>query len=352
MSNTYFDFPVSPYRFAARTKARAEDVNNRFDEVSYGFDLAAASILALSAGTSFVRATLADSITIGAGAKSFTLAGAGGTFAFFVGQWIYLIDPALPDARWMHGTISSFVPSTGAMVMQVTRFYGTGSIAAAVAVSATPTYDITVTGTAPVSVASGSGANVISILPASSGVNGYMTGAYATKLDGLVPLTVTGTAPISVANGATAPAISMAPASAGVNGYMTGTYATKLDGLTAGAAPGAVNFGYLNIPQNSKSAPYTLVLADAGKHIFHPSADTTGRVYTIPDNGSVAFPIGTAVTFINQNGAGNITISITTDTMRLAGAGTTGNRTLLANGTATAVKVATTEWLISGVNLA
>jgi hypothetical protein len=105
------------------------------------------------------------------------------------------------------------------------------------------------------------------------------------------------------------------------------------------------------IPQNSKSADYTLVLSDAGKHILHPSADTTGRTFTIPANSSVAFPIGTAVTFVNQASAGTLTLSITTDTMRLAGSGSTGSRTLAANGIATAIKVTSTEWLISGTNL-
>jgi hypothetical protein len=109
--------------------------------------------------------------------------------------------------------------------------------------------------------------------------------------------------------------------------------------------------GFRNIPQNSQSTAYTLVLADSGKQIFHPSADTTARTFTIPANGSVAFPVGTAVTFINQNGAGVVTIAITTDTMRLAGAGTTGSRTLAANGIATAIKVTSTEWIISGTGL-
>ena len=45
---------------------------------------------------------------------------------------------------------------------------------------------------------------------------------------------VTGTAPVASSGGAT-PAISMAAASSGVNGYMTGAYATKLDGIAAGA---------------------------------------------------------------------------------------------------------------------
>ena len=105
------------------------------------------------------------------------------------------------------------------------------------------------------------------------------------------------------------------------------------------------------IPQNSQSAAYTLVLADAGKHILHPSADTTARIFTIPANSSVAYPIGTAITFVNQNAGGVITIAITTDTMRLAGPGTTGSRTLAANGVATALKLTSTEWIISGTGL-
>ena len=111
------------------------------------------------------------------------------------------------------------------------------------------------------------------------------------------------------------------------------------------------NVGYLNIPQNSQSAAYTLVAADSGKHILHPSADTTARTFTIPANSSVPYAVGTAITFVNQNGAGVVTIAINTDTMRLAGAGTTGSRTLAANGIATAIKVTSTEWIISGTGL-
>lgn len=117
------------------------------------------------------------------------------------------------------------------------------------------------------------------------------------------------------------------------------------DGLTVDRA------GFRGIPQNSQSAAYTLVAADAGKHIYHPSADTTARIWTIPANSSVAFPIGTAVTFINDTSGGVITLSITTDTLVLAGAGTTGSRSLAANGIATAVKVTSTRWQISGTGL-
>ena len=105
------------------------------------------------------------------------------------------------------------------------------------------------------------------------------------------------------------------------------------------------------IEQNSQSGAYTMVLADAGKHILHPSSDTTARIFTIPANSSVAYPIGTAITVVNQNAAGVVTIAITSDTMRLAGAGTTGSRTLAANGIATALKITSTEWIISGTGL-
>jgi hypothetical protein len=133
---------------------------------------------------------------------------------------------------------------------------------------------------------------------------------------------------------------------------VTPVLGTPSSGTLSGCTVDGTNaVGFRTIPQNSQSAAYTLVLADSGKHIFHPSADTTARTFTIPANGSVAFPIGTAVTFINQNGAGVITIAITTDTMRLSPAGTTGSRTLAANGSATAIKVTATEWLISGSGL-
>jgi len=113
---------------------------------------------------------------------------------------------------------------------------------------------------------------------------------------------------------------------------------------------GTDSVGFRNIPQNSQSAAYTLVLADAGKHIFHPVGDNNARTFTIPANSSVAYPIGTAITFINMAVA-NVTISITTDTLTLSPAGTTGSRTLARYGSATAIKITSTEWLISGSGL-
>jgi hypothetical protein len=114
---------------------------------------------------------------------------------------------------------------------------------------------------------------------------------------------------------------------------------------------GTNEVGFRIIPQNIQIANYTLALNDSGRSIYHPSADTTARTWTIPANSSVAFPIGTAVTFINDTSAGAITIAITSDTLVLAGSGTTGSRTLAANGMATAIKITSTRWMISGSGL-
>lgn len=108
--------------------------------------------------------------------------------------------------------------------------------------------------------------------------------------------------------------------------------------------------GFRNIPVNSQSTAYTLVLADAGKIILHPSTDANTRTFTIPANSSVAYAVGTAITFVNMTSQA-VTIAITTDTMYLSSAGTTGSRTLAQYGSATAVKITSTNWLISGSGL-
>lgn len=126
---------------------------------------------------------------------------------------------------------------------------------------------------------------------------------------------------------------------------------SNVTSITPGVSSQWLALDTLEIQQNSQSANYTLVLADSGRHLLHPSADTTARTFTIPANSTVPFAIGTAVNFVNQNAAGILTIAITTDTMRLAGTSATGSRTLAANGIATALKITATEWLISGVGL-
>ena len=117
------------------------------------------------------------------------------------------------------------------------------------------------------------------------------------------------------------------------------------DATTTTAARGA---GYMGIPQSAAATTgaYTIVAADAGEHIY----STATRTITIPSNASVAFPVGTAITFIAATGT-TVTIAITSDTLILAGTATTGSRTLAANGIATAIKITSTSWIISGNGL-
>lgn len=212
---------------------------------------------------------------------------------------------------------------------------------------ASGTYVTSVTGTAPI-VSSGGVTPAISLPAATTSASGYLTSTDWNAFNGKAAANQT------FYIGTTQVAINRASAALTLAGITLTT--PDIGTPTAGnlyncTVDGTNKIGFLNIPQNIQSTEYTCVLADAGKQILHPSADTTARTFTIPANSSVAYPIGTAITFINQVSAGTLTIAITTDTMRLAGAGTTGSRTLAANGVATAIKLTSTEWIISGSGL-
>jgi hypothetical protein len=177
--------------------------------------------------------------------------------------------------------------------------------------------------------------NVTGTLPVANGGTGITS--FGTGVATALGANVTGSGEIALA---TSPSFTTPVLGTPTSGQLSNC---TVDGTNA--------VGFRNTPINSRSAAYTLVLADSGKTILHPSADTTARTFTIPANSSVNYPIGTVLTFVNQNGAGVVTIAITSDTMRLSPAGTTGSRTLAANGVATCVKLASTEWIITGSGL-
>jgi len=110
----------------------------------------------------------------------------------------------------------------------------------------------------------------------------------------------------------------------------------------------ATTLGYINAPLDSKTDSYSIVDGDQGKAIYLASG--ASKTFTIPANSSVAFATGTVLTFINMSSS-SLSIAITTDTMYLAGTGSTGTRTLAQYGIATAIKMTSTTWLISGNGL-
>ena len=97
------------------------------------------------------------------------------------------------------------------------------------------------------------------------------------------------------------------------------------------------------IPQNNQTSAYTLVAADAGKHIR-----TTSNV-TVPDS---VFSVGDAITIFNNSGS-DITITQGSGiTLSNAADGTTGHRTLSTKGLATVLcHNGANEFVISGAGL-
>ena len=184
-------------------------------------------------------------------------------------------------------------------------------------------------------------------LSTAQGGTGSASTAYAsltTNVSGTLPVANGGTG-VTTSTGTTNVVLSNSPT------LVTPVLGTPSSGtLSSCTVDGTDAVGFRNIPQNSQSAAYTLVLEDAGKHILHPSSDANARTFTIPANASVAYPIGTAISFVNMTSQ-VVTIAITSDTMNLSSAGSTGSRSLAQYGTATALKIGSTNWIISGSGL-
>jgi hypothetical protein len=128
-------------------------------------------------------------------------------------------------------------------------------------------------------------------------------------------------------------------------GSITAT-GTIIGNAAVGSASSFVNnVGFVGMPVNAQTGTsYTTALSDQGGIIY----STGGGTITIPANSSVPFPVGTVLSFFVSV---STSIAITTDTMYLAGSGSTGTRTLAAWGVASAIKVASTTWVINGNGL-
>jgi hypothetical protein len=121
---------------------------------------------------------------------------------------------------------------------------------------------------------------------------------------------------------------------------MTG--ALTVPSLTSTSTVSDIAGDLRDVPQNSKTAAYTLVLSDNGKHI-----STTSGV-TVPAS---VFSVGDTVTIYN-NSAASITITQGASViLRQVATTNTGNRTLAQRGLATILCVAANEFVITGGGL-
>lgn len=223
-------------------------------------------------------------------------------------------------------------------------------------------YEISNASTDIVTVNSSGGNAVIAIPAGSSAIvtciltSGTTAASWDAELSGFNAASGTGavvlaTSPSLSSPTLTTPSLGVATATS-INGTTIPSSATLLTSTsttvpTAANATSASQFGFMGLPQVSTATGLSLTAAHAGKHIY---TTATGQTHTIPANGSVPLEIGTTIVFINP-AAVSTSIAITTDTMYLAGTGTTGTRTLAAYGMATAVKITSTSWMISGNGL-
>lgn len=341
-------------------------------------------------GTDYA-ATSTTSLAIGTGSKALTIQ----TGKFFqIGQSVRIASTANP-ANFMDGQVTAHNNSTGALTVNVTAVGGSGTLAAwtvslavtsgiylplsggSLSGSLSITGDLAATGSvSPKNLANwflgSTGSNPVINFDAFDyiefdratntkffyigGVEAFAVSGSNARFGGAVELRAAsgttagrlgyasgvlsygnGTTQLTIADTSssqtftnktlTAPAINSGALDAASTVSDTGTIAAN-------------SVGFRGIPVSS-NATGTFALTDNGKMVV-----ATGN-WTIPANGSVAFPNGAAILIVN-NTAGAITVAITSDTLRQSGTSNTGTRTIAAYGEAVIKKVASTTWFISG----
>jgi hypothetical protein len=107
--------------------------------------------------------------------------------------------------------------------------------------------------------------------------------------------------------------------------------------------------GFMNIEQATISSAYTTVLGDANRSKVHPASDTTARAWVL---GNLSYRMGAAITFINEVGAGAITLTATSGNFLLLGTGTVSSITIAAGGGCTVIRIpGTNRWSVSGAGI-
>ena len=148
----------------------------------------------------------------------------------------------------------------------------------------------------------------------------------------------------------------------GANLYITGTNTSISANVTISANltvtgnitgnTNGVAIGYRDLPQNFTNTSFTLAANDASKHILTQNSGASTQTITVPNNASVAFITGAAISIVVQstgtvalaNGAGV--------TMYLSGNSTAKSSiTLNSYSMATLLKIGTDTWIVGGAGV-
>jgi hypothetical protein len=165
----------------------------------------------------------------------------------------------------------------------------------------------------------------------------------ATALGNLGGAAASSVAAVSSSLGAVSSSVAGVSTSlAGVSSSLSSAV-SAIGSAVSGTAANAM--GYLGLPQQTKSANYGPVLADAGTELFFTSS---GKTATIPANASTAFPIGTVLVF--SIASGTLAVAITSDTMTWVPTGS-GSRTVTGPGFLIARKIGATVWWVYGLGV-
>jgi len=136
------------------------------------------------------------------------------------------------------------------------------------------------------------------------------------------------------------------------SGTVAGTFAIGQTVTGTNVAAGSI------ISNVSGTNPYSLTLVNAAGTALNPTGTVSGALTAtptilIPANTAVPYPVGTVLTFMNDTTTSiattSIAINIVTDTV-INTSGNTGVRTLGRYGLATALKLTSTRWLVTGSN--
>lgn len=400
------NLPMATYKFTGLGNGTATGDSVNYDQLILKADSAAlvastgATLIGVSGGGT-LQATITalngavtginyndtsvTSLLIGTGSKV-PIVSTGKSFT--VGQFVTIANTPTP-ANYMYGQITAYNSGTGSLTVNVTATGGSGTFAAwtiALAANTAPFTGGTLTSllTTVASATGAAGLNVPHGVAPTAPVNGDVwttTTAVFARINGVTKtladttqiagftggtltselITVasaTGTAGLNIPHGAapTSPVngdtwttltgvfarVNGTTAQLATNAAVAASYAPLASpALTGAPTSGGFEIGFRDLPTNTQGGVYTLALTDRGEAVL-----ASGNI-TVPANASIAFPVTSAVTIVN-NLATTITIAITTDTMTQAGGTNTGTRTLAANGIATLYKKAATSWLISG----